>query len=95
MHRTKLADRTLPNYTRGEEIMNMVTHIVGGALGILVLLAGIFRSIPNEDPATLIGSIIYGCTMVALYTISSVYHGLHSGIGKRLCRSSIIAPFIF
>ena len=31
MKRTKLDDRVLPNYTRGEEIFNMVTHIVGGA----------------------------------------------------------------
>lgn len=31
MKRTKLDDRVLPNYTRGEEIFNMVTHIVGAA----------------------------------------------------------------
>ena len=36
MKRTKLDDRVLPNYTRGEEIFNMVTHIVGGAFGIAV-----------------------------------------------------------
>ena len=29
MKRTKLDDRVLPEYTRGEEIFNMVTHIVG------------------------------------------------------------------
>ena len=29
MQRTKLADRTLPDYTKGEEIFNMVSHIVG------------------------------------------------------------------
>ena len=34
MKRTTLADRQLPGYTRGEEICNMVTHIVGGAMGI-------------------------------------------------------------
>jgi len=39
MKRTKLADRPLPDYSRGEEIMNMVTHIVGGALGIGVLIS--------------------------------------------------------
>ena len=36
-HRIKLADRCLPDYTDGEEIMNMVTHIIGGALGIVTL----------------------------------------------------------
>ena len=32
MKRTKLDDRVLPVYTKGEEIFNMVTHIVGGAM---------------------------------------------------------------
>ena len=27
MNRTKLADRILPDYTKGEEIFNMVSHI--------------------------------------------------------------------
>ena len=35
--RTKLADRMLPNYSVGEEIMNTVTHIVGGAMGVAAL----------------------------------------------------------
>lgn len=33
MKRTKLDDRVLPVYTKGEEIFNMVTHIVGGGDG--------------------------------------------------------------
>lgn len=37
MKRTKLSDRQLPDYSRGEEIMNMVTHIVGGAVGVVAL----------------------------------------------------------
>ena len=35
MKRTKLKDRQLPSYTKGEEIMNMVTHITGGGLAII------------------------------------------------------------
>ena len=36
--RTKLKDRVLPSYTKGEEIFNMVSHIVGGALAIAALV---------------------------------------------------------
>ena len=36
--RIKLADRELPTYSKGEEIFNMVSHIVGGALGIAALV---------------------------------------------------------
>ena len=38
MKRTKLADRQMPVYTKGEEIFNMVSHIVGGAMGILAIV---------------------------------------------------------
>ena len=36
--RIKLADRTLPTYSTGEERMNMVSHIVGGGLGVIALV---------------------------------------------------------
>ena len=35
MTRTKLKDRILPDYTKGEEIFNMTSHIVGGSFGIV------------------------------------------------------------
>ena len=44
MKRTPLHARTLPTYSRGEELMNMITHIVGGALGVVVLLSCVIRS---------------------------------------------------
>ena len=44
MKRTPIDQRELPDYTRGEEIMNMVTHIVGGGIGVLVLIAGVILS---------------------------------------------------
>ena len=42
--RIKLADRQLPNYSKGEEIFNMVSHIVGAALGIAALVLCIIVS---------------------------------------------------
>ena len=45
MKRTKLADRVLPTYTKGEEIFNMVSHIVGAVLGIVaIVLCSIFAA---------------------------------------------------
>ena len=35
MKRTKIKDRVLPTYTKGEEIFNMTSHIVGAVLGIV------------------------------------------------------------
>ena len=76
MSRQKLSERILPNYTRGEEIFNMVSHIVGGAVGIVALsLCVIFAAI-HKNVYGVVGSAIYGASMIILYTMSSIYHGL-------------------
>ena len=82
--RTKLSDRKLPNYTRGEEIMNTVTHIAGGALGILILILCVIRAALHHNPIGVVASVIYGTSMICLYTISSVYHGLRPNLGKKV-----------
>ena len=76
MKRTKLADRVLPYYTRGEEIFNMVTHIVGGALGITTIVLCVIMASSHGNVYGIITGSIYGFTMLLLYTISSLYHGL-------------------
>ena len=84
MKRTKLIDRKLPDYTKGEEIFNMVSHIVGGGLGIIIFALCVIKSFLNGDAYQIVGSFIYGFSMVVLYTMSSVYHGLKSGIAKKV-----------
>ena len=84
MKRTKLQDRLLPVYTRAEENMNMISHIVGGGLGVLILVLCVLRSALHGNIWGIVGSAIYGSSMVCLYTMSSVYHGLKSGTGKKV-----------
>ena len=84
MKRTKLSDRRLPDYTRGEEIMNMVTHIVGGAIGIVALTLCVIRAALNDNVWGIVTSAIYGTTMITMFTISSVYHGLKPNLGKKV-----------
>ena len=82
--RIPINDRQLPAYTHGEEIMNMVTHIVGGGIGVLVLVWGILLSAWHKDPWAVVSVSIYGAAMIWLYTMSSVYHGLPAGRGKKV-----------
>ena len=84
MKRIKLADRKLPHYSKGEEIMNMVTHIVGGGLGILALVLCVIKAVFSGSIAGVVGSAIYGGTMIALYAVSSTYHGLRASTGKKV-----------
>ena len=76
MKRIKLEDRELPVYTKGEEIFNMVSHIVGGAIGIIALILCLIFSIMHGNPYAIVSSIIYGISIIVLYTMSSIYHGL-------------------
>lgn len=85
MARTKLKDRDMPKYTKGEEIFNMVSHIVGVILGIVaIVLCSIFAAI-HHDPVGIVSGVIYGVSLILLYTMSSVYHGLSPKLfGKRV-----------
>lgn len=84
MKRTRLSDRQLPDYSRGEEIMNMVTHIVGGVMGIVALTLCVIRAALHGNAWGVVTSAIYGTTMITMFTISSVYHGLKPTLGKKV-----------
>lgn len=84
MKRTPVSERVLPDYTRGEEIANMTTHIVGGALGVIILFLSVIISAFDRNIWGIVGSFIYGISMIALYTVSSVYHGLKPCLGKKV-----------
>ena len=84
MKRTKLSERILPDYSRGEELMNMITHIVGGALGIAALTLCVIRAALRGNVCGIVTSAIYGASIVIMYTVSSVYHGLKPCYGKKV-----------
>lgn len=76
MMRTKLADRKLPDYTKAEEIFNMVSHIVGAVFGVVACILSCFVAANNGNPYNIVSAAVFGAFMIMLYTISSIYHGL-------------------
>lgn len=76
----------LPDYTIGEEIANMVTHILGAITGIIVLLMCLVDTVPTKDVSKILCSCLYGVSMIILFSVSSVYHGLRPCFGKRVMR---------
>ena len=84
MERTKLRHRALPDYTKGEEIFNMVSHIVGGALGIAALVLCVVFSAIKGNAWGVVGSAIYGASLILLYSSSSIYHGLRHPMAKKV-----------
>lgn len=84
MKRTPLSQRDLPHYTNGEELFNMISHIIGGVFGVLALILGILISVRHRNGWAVVSSTIYGLSMITLYTMSSLYHGLRPGTGKKV-----------
>ena len=70
MKRTKLRDRTLPDYTRGEELFHMISHIAGGAFGVAALVLCVVRSALHHSAWGVVSSCIYGASIILLYTMS-------------------------
>lgn len=74
-------------YTKGEEIFNMVSHISGVAVGIVALVLCVVFSAISGNAYDVVASAIYGASMIILYSVSSVYHGLSPKVrGKEVMR---------
>ena len=73
-------------YTLGEEIFNSVSHGVGilfaiAGCAVLIVLSAVFA-----DRWAVISSIIYGISMMLLYTASTLYHSFTNEKVKSLFR---------
>jgi hemolysin III len=64
----------------------MITHIVGGFMGLVAMLACVIVAAYNQNSWGVTSGIIYGFTVILLFTMSSVYHGLKVEIPKRVFR---------
>ncbi len=84
MTRTKICDRKLPDYTSGEELFNSLSHAVGAVFGVFALITCIIVPASKGNVWGIVGGAIYGISLVLLYTMSSVYHGLPRNTGKKI-----------
>ena len=76
----------VPKYSLGEEIMSAITHGVGAILSIVALIMCVVFSAKNGSMISVISSIIYGTTLIILYTMSTLYHSLAVNNAKRVFR---------
>lgn len=57
--------------TLGEEIANAVSHGIGALLGLTALILMLLKSTNGYQ---VFGSLVFGLSMVLLYTMSTLYH---------------------
>lgn len=65
-------------YTLAEEIVHVITHGFGAILSIIGLSWMLYLSIGASDPWRIAASVVYGLSLIALFTASTLYHSFHS-----------------
>ena len=65
------------HYTETEEMLHAVSHGIGAVLGAAALVWMLQRSFAVSDGWRVIASAVYGLSLIAMFTTSTIYHGLH------------------
>jgi hemolysin III len=66
------------------EKLNSITHLVGAVLALVGFGSLITIGIEKQNISLLIGFVVFGFTLVLLYTMSTLYHSFHPPKLKRI-----------
>ena len=75
-----------PKYTLGEEIFNSISHGVGVGLSIAALVLLIVFGSLKGGGYPLAAGLVYGISLIILYSMSMVYHIVQNKKGKAVMR---------
>ena len=73
----------LPKYKLGEELVNAISHGIGGLLSIVALILCIIKA---DSGLGLMSALFYGISSIILYVMSCLYHSLAPNNAKRIFR---------
>lgn len=79
-------EMNMKRYTFGEEVFNSVTHGIGSLLAVIGTVTLVVLSAVNSTALGLGTSLIYGISLIVLYTMSTVYHAIPFPKGKAVLR---------
>ena len=82
----KLSKIELHKYSLAEELISSISHGVGACLSIAALVVGLVLSVIYNNAWCVVSVAVYGSTMILLYTMSTIYHGLRPNSGKKVFR---------
>jgi len=66
------------------EYLNSISHLVGAVLALVGFGALMTIAIQSGDARIIVGHVVYGLTLVLLYTISPLHHSFHPPRLKQL-----------
>jgi hemolysin III len=71
-------------FTRGEEISHSISHAAGALLSIAALVLLVAFALRSGNARITAGYAVFGASLVTLFAVSAVYHGLRAGTPKRV-----------
>lgn len=80
--------KKLPKYSATEKRINVITHAFGAILSVVAALSMLIISIKDFTAVRLIGSLVFGVSLIYLYTNSTLYHNEQNPI-KRITRQKL------
>ncbi len=83
---SRLDSIKLVDYSRKEDWVNSITHIIGAVFALVVTVLCVARGITLNRVDYVLLSLIYGITMLSVFVCSSVYHGLRPNNAKKVMR---------
>ncbi len=78
------APRGERQFSVGEEISHSITHGIGALISIAALVLLVVFAARTGNPRIITGYAVFGSTLVILFSISSVFHGLVVGRAKQV-----------
>jgi len=78
----------MSDYTRKQEIANIVTHAAGILFGAVAVPVLLYNTVKNQTPAIqLLAIAIYGFSLLLVFSTSTIYHSITKPKLKKLWRS--------
>ncbi len=73
----------LIEYSKPVDFLNCLTHALAAAAAFVAMFFIVAKA---QGPRQTVSVIIYSLSMIAVYSVSAVYHGLKNGEAKRIAR---------
>ncbi|MDD5263439.1 MAG: hemolysin III family protein [Candidatus Bipolaricaulis sp.] len=86
MNRNASSRGQLPEYTRGEQIANSVTHGVGAVLSLAGTAILLLRTVPSGSVRHVVAFAVYGASLFLLHLSSTLYHAIQPPRARRVFR---------
>lgn len=87
-YKENIEEIKIPEYTKGQERFNTISHVIGIPLAFVILFIGLYRLIISAiDVTAFLGLLVFAITIIDVYFVSSLYHGTpRNTFNKKLFR---------